>query len=481
MPNYKLFLVYKEIKRPTRIPKSFLELKDNFLTIFNEDKNKKFSFSYLSNLIDENTDFVKLVKIFKENPEKSKNIININEIDKNQLINNNQKIDNNKLIKNNIINTDKSEFQNNLLSSKDLNNTSDDDSKFSSNPETIKFYKDIKLISSDYHEKSNKEYSNTLDYEIIIFNSVYDILYLICSGGEDNNSIISYNLIDEKKMIELKDVHSKMIINFRHYFDKLNARDLVMSLSVNCQLIIIDVNNWEIIFDLNNIKVNSVCSSCFLNNFNLINIVICYGNWDRIFGSNSFNGFIKIYNLKAKELKSIKNSHIAYTIDSFYDKISSKNYLIVGNEGHITSYNSLNWREYYSYNDKDTYNFLYRPIIFEKDRVTKLIESTINGEIRIWDFNKRCILSKIKIGKEYGVGGICLWNDNYLFVAGRNKAVNLVDLDKNKIINQFKHYHGVSIVKKVYHPKYGECLISKETHDKSHKHFGLMKLWINKN
>lgn len=308
---------------------------------------------------------------------------------------------------------------------------------------------------------------------------------LICPGGEDNNSIISYNLIDQKKMIELKEIHSQMIINFRHYLDKPNSRDLVMSFSKDCQLIVVNANNWEIIFNLNNKNLNCVCSSCFLNNSNQINIVICHGRYLRTYASNFFNGFIEVYDLKKNELTKIENENVTYFIDSFYEKKSSLNYLIAGNEGYIVSYIYKNnkWNKYNRYDKQKTYNFLYSPIIFEKNGVTELIESTINGEIRIWDFHKKSILNTIKIGKEYGVGGACLWNDNYLFVASRNKEVNLINLNENKIINrnQFKHNHGVSIVKKVYHPKYGECLISKETHDKKHKHLGLMKVWINKN
>lgn len=98
MSNNKISLVYKEKQRFIRFPHNFLELKDNFLTIFNEDKDKNFSFTYLSLVLDKRTDFTELYKKFKENPEKSKNMINVKAIEKNRIINNNQIIDNNALL-----------------------------------------------------------------------------------------------------------------------------------------------------------------------------------------------------------------------------------------------------------------------------------------------------------------------------------------------------------------------------------------------
>ena len=50
---------YKGIKKPIKIPENFSQLENLFLMLFNEDKNKNFSFSYISK-IDKNTNFLKL-------------------------------------------------------------------------------------------------------------------------------------------------------------------------------------------------------------------------------------------------------------------------------------------------------------------------------------------------------------------------------------------------------------------------------------
>ena len=56
------------------------------------------------------------------------------------------------------------------------------------------------------------------------------------------NSLISYDLIDNKKIIEIKNAHSKYITNLRHYLDKLNKRDLIMSISRDIN----DIKIWNI-------------------------------------------------------------------------------------------------------------------------------------------------------------------------------------------------------------------------------------------
>ena len=64
----------------------------------------------------------------------------------------------------------------------------------------------------------------------ISFKSIYDILYLIYSTKK--NAIIFYNLINNKKINEIKNAHQESITNFRHYLDSYNKRDLIISISL---------------------------------------------------------------------------------------------------------------------------------------------------------------------------------------------------------------------------------------------------------
>ncbi len=57
--------------------------------------------------------------------------------------------------------------------------------------------------------------------------------------------------------------------------------------------------------------------------------------------------------------------------------------------------------------------------------------------------------------------GICLWNNNNLFVGCEDKTIKLININNDKIIKSLSGHEGsVITIKKIIHPKYGECLIS---------------------
>ena len=68
MINNKVILVYNGTEKIVKIPQSYSELEDIFLREFKEDKNKKFSFSYMENIAKNNdNDFSKLIQEIKKN------------------------------------------------------------------------------------------------------------------------------------------------------------------------------------------------------------------------------------------------------------------------------------------------------------------------------------------------------------------------------------------------------------------------------
>ena len=96
-------------------------------------------------------------------------------------------------------------------------------------------------------------------------------------------------------------------------------------------------------------------------------------------------------------------------------------------------------------------------IQFNKNEI-KLIESSCDGNIRIWNFHSNLLLTKINTGGE--LCGICLWNNNYLFAGCSDKTIKLIDLENKLIIKNLTTHDEVITVKKIIHQKYGECLVS---------------------
>lgn len=103
------------------------------------------------------------------------------------------------------------------------------------------------------------------------------------------------------------------------------------------------------------------------------------------------------------------------------------------------------------------------------DCFENLIGSTNYGNMLIWNFHKGKLLIVIPtVNKNYGrsdlitLYGICLlWDNEHIFVGCGDNTIKLIELKTRKIVKIIKgHYDKVLNVKKIYHPKYKDCIIS---------------------
>ena len=108
-------------------------------------------------------------------------------------------------------------------------------------------------------------------------------------------------------------------------------------------------------------------------------------------------------------------------------------HIISSNRGNSKSYDYNNNKPYYKYNDNDNDRDHHCFIINNKDGILKLIDSCVDGYIRIWNFHSGNQLNKIHIGNDW-LYGICLWNDDYLFVGWFDKTIKLIELQTGKVI-----------------------------------------------
>ena len=364
----------------------------------------------------------------------------------------------------------------NLLNKKNVNISKDNKSLNKKNNSNIKeyenTYKDI-TEKEDIECNSNKikyefirdiatdSYSYGIDNTMVVFKSIDDILYFIYSK---KTSFISYDLINNKKINEIKDDKGACITNLKHYFHQEKRQDLVISTSINNILKLWKIKNWECILKIERINIKGdLRSACFLNLNNQIYILT-----SNIFGSEP----IKVFNLEGIKIKEINNSkdYVNY-IDIYYDNKSSKPYVLTGNTGFVKSYDYNKNIVYHTYKDNDNaFQNHYSLRIKNENNLIKLIESSEDGNIRIWNFHTGELLNKIYIN-EGNLFGICLWNDDYLFIGCGDNTIKILDIEKSKIIGKIDgHNWSVLVLLKVNIPKYGECLISQENGE-------LTKLW----
>ena len=113
--------------------------------------------------------------------------------------------------------------------------------------------------------------------------------------------------------------------------------------------------------------------------------------------------------------------------------------------------------------DNDIYHFndkLHRSlIIYENDNLVKLVESCVDGHIRIWDFHSGKLLNKILIQEDLDLIGLCLYKNKYLFIGCENEDMKLIDLNKESVIeistDYFRFNDNINIItiKTINHPK----------------------------
>ena len=293
---------------------------------------------------------------------------------------------------------------------------------------------------------------------LIIFKSIYDKLFLIFSNS--NNSIISYNINENKLIAEIKNCHNNTISHFKHFFDKNKKRDIIMSLSYeDNNLKLWDAYNWENILNIPKVNNNGyLYSACFLNKPNdfLNNILILTCN----FRESNEAEEIKIFNLKGNKINEIKNSNEnTFSIESFYDIKLSKNFIITGNKDYVKSYDFDDNQLYFKYQENGN-GFHYDIILKDNENIIKLLESCYDGFVRIWDFHSNLLLNKILVSSKRGfIFYKCLWNNDYLF-SGIFDRISLFNLKDGANIEIMKNiYIDIKYILCIKLPKYGDCLI----------------------
>jgi len=315
-------------------------------------------------------------------------------------------------------------------------------------PKNIKFTSNI-TEDSYAHDNSDNSFS--------VFNSINNETFLVYS--KENKSIICYDLDKKQIMKEIKDSHKKCITNFRHHLDLENGRDLIMSISYeDNNLKVWDVtNNWQCILNLNNVNENGrLYSSCFLTNNKSTYIITSNLNYGK-----SEN--IKVFDFNSNKIKEIDNSNYdTFFIDTYYDNILNKNYIITGNVGCVKSYD-CNMNEIFHTYSSNNGSYHVSAIVKSDDEKKKLIESCNDGYIRIWDFHLGDLINKIKVSDEY-LFGICLINNRHFCVGCEDKKIKIINLDEEKVVKTFNgnndNCNYIISIKKINHSEYGICLVS---------------------
>ena len=318
---------------------------------------------------------------------------------------------------------------------------------------SITFYKILENESLSFYD---------IDNTFIVFESYDNLIYLVYSN--ETLSIVLYNLVDEKKICEIKNAHKDFIQNFRHYQDESEKRDLVLSISLDNNIKLWNINNFECIYNYE--KVNNsgfLYSACFLNDNNNKYILSCNDGF-------TFSESIKVFDFYGNMIKEIKDSYDSTNfIDVYYDNKSTNKYIITGNSDYMKSYNYDLNEVYHIYNQNiDNNRYHHNLIVYDDGEIVNLI-NLFFGKILIWNFHSGELLRTIEI-KDNTINSFCLWRNEYIFIGCLDNSMKLMEFKNGKIIKELKNDSNTINLKAITIPKLGDCLISQEIGKK-------IKLW----
>jgi len=304
----------------------------------------------------------------------------------------------------------------------------------------------------------------TMDAFISIDSKIPYIVYI-----NDKTNIIFYSCISNEITSTIKEAHGNIdIINIRHYlYDK---KDIILSASFDSSIKLWKTRTLECFLEIEKANVNKLLSACLFmdkKQYFIAEVNQCCN--------------IRVFDMNKNLIKEFpKSAHNDRYFDSYFNKSTSKNYFLFCGGGFLESYDYNKGKLFNNYdknkkNDKDIY---YHFVVYDNGAKVKLIAACskgyFKGTIKIFNFNSAELLFEIESDKNAweNFSSLCLWNNNYLFVANEIFSLKVIDLEKQKIIKTFpKEGENGIFVKMFHHPIYGKCILSQHKDE-------TIKLWV---
>ena len=377
---------------------------------------------------------------------------------------------------------------NEMLTFEELANESDKERKTINI--IVKELNDIK-IKYNKKEKSFTEYKDKINYkflknpnlkykqDITDINEKYGLndLFEVFLSFQDNKEYIAspninYNidiflLYENKKILSLEG-HDNKISTIRYFINNKDNKEFLISADKNKIVIIWEIsNNYNIKYKIET-KYKKIIYSCLL--VFPININKKFADEGFIITSSNsvhddvYESATKIYSFdNSTFLRYIHNTNniMIWYLLSWYNKNNNNYYVIQLGKKHILIDNMLEDELYADLVNEPEHNH-YSGFIYNENDNDYLCTSSQNGFIHIWDLYNKKIFKIINVN-QCNLLHMIQWNDNLIIVADSiNKSFKVIDLQINKVISNFKgqHLEYVFCIKKIYHPIYGESLLS---------------------
>ena len=289
-----------------------------------------------------------------------------------------------------------------------------------------------------------------IDDTFTLFKSVSNDFLLIYSYTKDYNiySLLCYNLIHGQNVTKIAKAHNNRIYTIRHFLDKINNNDLLLTCSYDKYIKIWNLTNqYTLLYKFcpdYNYKQNTylLSENILFYNSNIYIITSAYE-------INSTGYDILIY-----EHENLKHENLPNVFEKMENSTDNTNYLgvyyeqnipyiLAGNLGNVKVFDFSEKKLIYKFDDNNIKTNYVSIIIKENEKKGKyLIASSFDGYLRIWEFNNfNKMIHKIKGGNnnEYIIG-LCLISERYIIAACSDDIIMQFDLHSNKMVDSFKNH-----------------------------------------
>lgn len=341
--------------------------------------------------------------------------------------------------------------------------------KFESSPLDLKF-------KSDITDKGQKAY--TIDSVFCAFISVEGECLVVWANP--SYVIEVYDLKKESVIKTLKG-HNQHVYIVRHFFDKRNSTDYLLSTSYDKTMRIWNVQEkFSLVIQITTGHSGYYLYSGLLlfdtaqYNESLVdpnNITEVTKLLESSYAISSVpNEQMKIFNFKGKHIRDIGNkTDYTYYITSYYDRKKDALFIINANSSDVKFIDYKTGATSKSFKD-DVTTWHMSAFMIEIEENIFLIESDGNGWLRIWNYQTVTLHKKFQ-ASGCNIRGILMWNNSYVIAASSDKSFKVFEIESGKIVlSNSGHENVLCCVQKILHPKYGESLITAAID-------GKIKLW----
>jgi len=341
-----------------------------------------------------------------------------------------------------------------------------------------------KMLKAKYNYKINYIFKKTPNFkyksDIVNWNEYYGIndifevyttykqnkLYL-CSAF---NRLRIYELDPFQLILVLYGHDYERIASVRYFINKNNNNEYLISSDKSGLVVIYDItNNYKIKYRIN-AGFGANIYSCLLvfpelNKYKDNYIVAITDTYDSA-------SLAKFYSFNSGELIREMNTGSVngdYLL-SWYNKKLDKYYVIMMLRYKIIITNLIE-DELYADLKQEREKGHYSGFIYSNDNSEYVCSTSVEGYITVWDLYSKNIIKIIYLNGAY-LHHIIQWNEKYIIVAA-DKSIKIINFENNKVVSELKGHDmdGIICIKKIFHPIYGESLLSA-------CHSQKIKLWI---